>query len=73
MIKAYCKTCKNKHFNNWQCSQCGIDFSSIFPSISTDGKIYYKYCPNCGHKFNLPNEIARLNDEVKDEIKKENL
>lgn len=63
MKKIYCNTCKNKHFNNYQCSKCGHNFSMFWPKVdfgSNSKEPLAKYCANCGHKFNKENDNEKI-------------
>lgn len=55
MKAVYCPTCKDKHFNNYECSGCGLSFSCVWPTVTPQSKELAKYCPRCGHKFKKPN------------------
>jgi len=66
MDRNYCTDCPTKHFRCYQCSSCGKKFSMVLPD--------YKFCPECGHKFNPPPPIIVYekgsHTKKKDEMKK---
>ena len=62
IIKVNCTTCKNHHFDHYECSNCNTRFGGVPPSMEvSDGlddqgfpkskRVLYKYCPICGEKF----------------------
>ena len=43
LVKKYCQTCKEPHFDHYECSECQYDFGFVNPHMN--------YCPNCGDKL----------------------
>jgi len=68
MIAINCKICSNHHFDHFKCSNCGEEFSGVYPKFyygSASSKWFGKdivYCPLCGHKFN------KIKQEVGDTV-----
>jgi len=61
MKLVYCLTCKNNHFDHYECSKCGChDFG--LKNFQTN--IRFNYCPMCGHKLNW-NVVDVMNKEEK--------
>jgi transcription elongation factor Elf1 len=44
-----CRVCRTKHFDHYECVDCGARFGCILPSYN--GRVF-KYCPYCGEKLN---------------------
>lgn len=66
MINEYCTICKNKHFNNYACSNCGAKYSDCVPTFhygsasSENFNKNIKFCPLCGHEFKYkPIEVGK--------------